>query len=60
MRAPPDGCTLLLVAAPNAINATLYDKLSFNFLRDIVPVAAIGRVPEVVVVPSIASGQDSS
>ena len=39
VRAPPDGYTLLLVGAPNAINATLYDKLNFNFIRDIAPVA---------------------
>ena len=39
VRAPPDGYTLLLVAVTNAINATLYDKLSFNFIRDIAPVA---------------------
>ena len=43
VRAPPDGYTLLLVGAPNAINTTLYDKLSFNFLRDIAPVAGIIR-----------------
>ena len=41
VRAPPDGYTLLLVAAPNAINATLYDNLNFNFIRDIAPVASI-------------------
>ena len=50
VRAPPDGYTLLLVSAPNAINATLYDKLNFNFIRDIAPVASIGRVPNVMVV----------
>jgi Tripartite tricarboxylate transporter family receptor len=50
----PDGYTLLLVASPNAINASLYDKLSFNFIRDIAPVAAISREPNVVVVnPSL-------
>jgi tripartite-type tricarboxylate transporter receptor subunit TctC len=48
VRAPPDGYTLLLVAPANAINATLYDKLSFDFLRDIVPVAGIIRFPNVV------------
>ena len=54
VRAPGDGYTLLLVAPANAINATLYDKLSFNFLRDIVPVAGIIRFPNVVVVnPSL-------
>jgi tripartite-type tricarboxylate transporter receptor subunit TctC len=54
VRAAGDGYTLLLVAPANAINATLYDKLSFNFLRDIVPVAGIIRFPNVVVVnPSL-------
>jgi tripartite-type tricarboxylate transporter receptor subunit TctC len=50
VRAPPDGYTLLLVGAPNAINSTLYDSLSFNFLRDIAPVAGISRERLVVVV----------
>ena len=40
VRAPADGYTLLLVGTPNAINATLYDKLNYNFIRDIAPVAA--------------------
>ncbi|HKC33798.1 MAG TPA: tripartite tricarboxylate transporter substrate-binding protein, partial [Xanthobacteraceae bacterium] len=54
VRAPADGYTLLLVAPANAINATLYDKLSFDFLRDIAPVAGIIRFPNVVVVnPSL-------
>ena len=48
MRAPPDGYTLLLVSSANAINATLYDKLNFNFIRDIAPVASIVRVPQVM------------
>src|ERR1700704_4777475 len=52
VRAPADGYTLLLVAPANAINATLYDKLSFDFLRDIAPVAGIIRFPNVVVVNS--------
>jgi tripartite-type tricarboxylate transporter receptor subunit TctC len=43
VRAPPDGYTLLLVNSVNAINATLYDRLNFNFIRDIAPVAAISR-----------------
>src|SRR5262245_7667800 len=43
VRAPPDGYTLLLVGPPHAINATLYDKLNFNFIRDIAPVASIIR-----------------
>jgi tripartite-type tricarboxylate transporter receptor subunit TctC len=50
VRAPPDGYTLLLVGGPNAINATLYDKLNFNFLRDIAPVAGIIRERPVMVV----------
>jgi tripartite-type tricarboxylate transporter receptor subunit TctC len=54
VRAPPDGYTLLLVAPANAINTTLYDKLNFNFLRDIAPVAGIIRFANVVVVnPSL-------
>ena len=48
VRAPADGYTLLLVGTPSAINATLYDKLSFNFLRDIAPVAGLIRVPNVM------------
>jgi tripartite-type tricarboxylate transporter receptor subunit TctC len=50
VRAPADGYTLLMVGATNAINATLYDKLNFNFIRDIAPVASISRVPSVMVV----------
>ena len=54
VRAPPDGYTLLLAAPANAINATLYDKLNFNFLRDVEPVAGLIRFPNVVVVnPSL-------
>jgi tripartite-type tricarboxylate transporter receptor subunit TctC len=54
VRATPDGYTLLLVTASNAINATLYDKLGFNFIRDIAPVASICRVPLVMEVhPSV-------
>src|SRR5262245_26723020 len=48
VRAPADGYTLLLVGPPNAINATLYEKLNFNFLRDIAPVASISREPSVM------------
>src|SRR5262245_10623296 len=47
VRAPPDGYTLLLVSPGNAINATLYEKLNFNFIRDIAPVAGLIRVPNV-------------
>jgi len=54
VRADPDGYTLLQVASPNAINATLYDNLSFNFISDIAPVAGIMRYPYVMVVnPSL-------
>ena len=53
VRAPPDGHTLLLASTANAINATLYDKLSFEFIRDVVPVAGIVRLPiMMVVIPS--------
>src|SRR5262249_48951120 len=45
VRSPPDGYTLLLVNAANAINATYYESLTFNFMRDIAPVAGIGRFP---------------
>jgi tripartite-type tricarboxylate transporter receptor subunit TctC len=56
VHASPDGYTLLLVAPANAINTTLYDKLSFDFIRDIAPVAGIIRFPNVVVVnPSVAA-----
>jgi tripartite-type tricarboxylate transporter receptor subunit TctC len=50
VNAAPDGYTLLLVGQPNAINATLYETLSFNFIRDIAPVAGLMTVPNVVVV----------
>ena len=54
VRAAPDGYTLLLVGSPNAIDATLYDKLGFNFLRDIAPVASLIRGALVMVVhPSV-------
>jgi tripartite-type tricarboxylate transporter receptor subunit TctC len=45
VNAPPDGYTLLLASLPNASNATLYENLRFNFIRDITPVAAIARTP---------------
>jgi tripartite-type tricarboxylate transporter receptor subunit TctC len=54
LRAPPDGYTLLQVTSSNAVNATFYEKLNFNFLNDIAPVAGIIRVPFVMEInPSI-------
>jgi tripartite-type tricarboxylate transporter receptor subunit TctC len=50
VRAPPDGHTLLQVTSANAWNATLYDNLNFNFIRDIAPIASIYRAPAVLVV----------
>jgi tripartite-type tricarboxylate transporter receptor subunit TctC len=50
VRASPDGYTLLLATATNAVNATLYERLSFNFIKDIAPVAGVMRVPQVMVV----------
>jgi len=56
VRAPPDGYTLLLVGTSNSINATLYDKLNFNFGRDIAPVASIANGAFVMVVnPSFSA-----
>lgn len=53
-RAAADGYTLLLITASNFINATLYEKLSFNFIRDIAPVVLLAREPNVMVVhPSV-------
>ena len=49
VRAPPDGYTLLLANGANAISATIYEKLSFDFVRDIAPVASIGGAPIVMV-----------
>ncbi len=60
VRAPPDGYTLLLVDASNAINATLYDKLNFNFIRDIAPVASIDPHAHRHGGQSIVSGQNGS
>jgi tripartite-type tricarboxylate transporter receptor subunit TctC len=54
VRAAADGYTLLLVSAAHAINATLYDRLNYNFLRDIAPVAGVIRVPNLMEVnPSL-------
>jgi tripartite-type tricarboxylate transporter receptor subunit TctC len=48
VRATPDGYTLLAVGSNNMINVTLYEKLNFDFIRDVAPVASIGRVPQVM------------
>jgi tripartite-type tricarboxylate transporter receptor subunit TctC len=54
VRSPPDGHTLLLISSANFINETLYEKLNFNFIRDIAPVASIIRMPNVMEVnPSV-------
>jgi tripartite-type tricarboxylate transporter receptor subunit TctC len=54
VNAAPDGYTLLLATVPNAVNASLYEKLSFNFIRDTAPVAGIIRVPMVMLLnPSV-------
>jgi tripartite-type tricarboxylate transporter receptor subunit TctC len=54
VNAPPDGYTLLLVGLPNASNASLYEKLNFNFIRDIAPIAGIARGSQVMVaIPSV-------
>jgi len=52
VNADPDGYTVLLVNPANGINASLYAKLSFNFIRDIAPVAGLARVPNVMIVPN--------
>ena len=48
LNAPPDGYSLLLATLSNAVNTTLYEKLNYNFIRDIAPVAGIVRVPHVI------------
>src|SRR5215475_5427002 len=54
VRAPPDGYTIAMITSTNAINTTLYEKLNFNFIRDIAPVGSITRVPNVMAVnPSV-------
>src|SRR5256712_2949350 len=56
VRAPPDGYTLLMVGPSSAVNATLYDKLDFVFLRDIAPVASLIRQPQIMLAnPSVTT-----
>jgi tripartite-type tricarboxylate transporter receptor subunit TctC len=56
IRAPADGYTLLLANATNTINATLYERLNFDFIRDVVPIASIVETPFVMVVnPSFSA-----
>lgn len=50
VRAPPDGYTLLMIGPANTVNATLYDQLNFNFIRDIAPVAGLAQFPNVMLV----------
>jgi tripartite-type tricarboxylate transporter receptor subunit TctC len=57
VRSPADGYTLLLVSSPHAFNATLYDKLNYNFIRDIAPVASATLVPGVMEVNPLVSAK---
>ena len=57
VRAPPDGYTLLQISSSNAFNAALYENLKFNFIRDIMPVAGIMRVPGAMVVNQSVSAK---
>jgi tripartite-type tricarboxylate transporter receptor subunit TctC len=59
IRAPADGYTLLLGGATNAINATLYETLTFNFMTDLAPVAGISRFPNVMEVNPAFSAKPS-
>src|SRR5262249_25484729 len=60
VRAPADGYTLLLMTASNAINASVYDNLNFDFIRDVAPVASVGVVPFLMVVNPSFSAQTIS
>jgi tripartite-type tricarboxylate transporter receptor subunit TctC len=58
VNAPADGYTLLLVGPTHTVNATLYERLNYNFIRDIAPIASISREPLVMVInPSVRSDQ---
>jgi tripartite-type tricarboxylate transporter receptor subunit TctC len=58
LRAPPDGNTLLMVTSSNAVNATLYQKLNFNVISDIAPIASVNSTPCVLEVnPSFPANQ---
>src|SRR5262245_2799299 len=50
INSPADGYTLLFVSTASAINASFYDNLPFNFIRDVAPVAALVRIPNVIIV----------
>jgi|SRR6185295_10162934 tripartite-type tricarboxylate transporter receptor subunit TctC len=60
VRAPADGYTLVLGGAVNAINATLFEKLNFNFIGDLVPVAGLVRFPNVMTVRRVFSRKNAS
>ncbi len=60
IRAPADGYTLLLCGAVNTVNAALYEKLSFNFISDVAPVAGVVRFPNVMTVNCNLSGENGS
>jgi tripartite-type tricarboxylate transporter receptor subunit TctC len=58
INSPPDGYTLFVTNLSNAINATLYEKLNFNFMRDMLPVAGIAQAPAVFAINSSVSSED--
>jgi tripartite-type tricarboxylate transporter receptor subunit TctC len=60
VRAAADGHTLLLASVTNAVNATLFEKLNFDFIRDTAPVASINRIPRVLEVPRLFSNQNGA
>jgi tripartite-type tricarboxylate transporter receptor subunit TctC len=59
-KAPAEGYTLLLVSVANTVNATLYDRLNFDFIRDIAPVVGLIRGPLVMVLKSVGPRQHDS